>query len=100
MWLSDPMAPLGAVVVGVLRSESRGRWSSASEMVRPMGGLPVTVGGARQVRVRSWRLVAEDEATVQAVDRIMLAGPTVLLRGDPECMDHPTGMLYVSAADV
>ncbi|MGO5416101.1 hypothetical protein ACTQXJ_09235 [Collinsella sp. LCP19S3_C6] len=99
-WLSDPMAPLGTVVVGVLRSESRGRWSSASEMVRPMGGLPVTVGGARQVRVRSWRLVAEDEATVQAVDRIMLAGPTVLLRGDPECLDHPTGLLYVSAADV
>lgn len=99
-WLSDPMSPMGSVVVGVLRGGSRGRWSSAMEMVRPMGGLPITQGGERQVRVRSWRLVAEDEATVQAVDAIMLAGPTVVLRGDPECLDHPTGLLYVSAADV
>ncbi|MGO5251723.1 hypothetical protein ACTQ2Q_10295, partial [Atopobiaceae bacterium LCP21S3_F11] len=44
--------------------------------------------------------MAEDEATVRAVDAALMAGPTVVLRGDPACLDHPTGLLYVSAADV
>lgn len=95
-WLSDPLDPLAAVHVTVLEpSGNRGdEWSGASGLVRPLGGLPVSLGSQR-VRSRGWRVKTETAEQATSLRAMIEGGGVLLLRADPECVDHPTGVIYL-----
>ena len=108
VWLSDPHDPMGSALVGLLASDDGEAASSAVQVVTPISGPPLAIGAPRTARQRSWQVVVTDEPTARIVDTILHCGTSariggtgvLLLRGAPECLDHPTGVLYVTAPTV
>ena len=95
-WLSDPLDPLAGVPVTVLDpSGNRGDvWSGGSSLLRPMSGDPVSLG-ARRARSRGWRVRTQTAAQAAAVWQMVDRGGVLLLRADPSCVDHRTGVVYL-----
>lgn len=98
--LCDPLSPSGQVRVQVLRSDGADAWESMSGgLVTPMGGLPIATGRAR-AWVRGWVVTTDTAEAAEALRRMVAGGGVLLLRGDPECLDHPTGVVYLDAPSV
>lgn len=96
-WLSDPHDPLGAVLVLVLKGDpSQDRSAPGAEVVATMTGRPLGLTTPRSMWSRSWRLLTETE-DAEALASKAFGSSTVLLRGAPECLDDPTGVVYVAA---
>lgn len=100
-WLSDPHDPTGAVLVGVLRPDDSGQqWSApGADAVATITGLPLALDGRRMWRTRQWTLVTESEADALLVEAA-LDSAVVLLRAQPECLDHRTGVVHVMSPSI
>lgn len=99
-WLSDPFDPTGGVLVAVMRDDDgTTRTAPSADVVSTMTGLPMALVTRRTMRTRNWALFADTDALAAAVDWI-LESSSVLLRGSPDCLDHPTGVAYVQAPSV
>ena len=97
-WLSDPLYPGAAVPVTVLTSGEDG-WESDGETLTPLAGLSVATGRTRRRRA-VWRLTTVGRDTAARVQGMVERGGPLLLRADPECIDHPTGAVYADMAEV
>lgn len=94
VWLSDPLDPRGAVLVTAMATDGEGMsWDSDGGVIAPMGGLAISTG-QRRTRVRGWRLETEDPAAYAGLVAMIDRGAVLLLRGDPDCLDHPDGVVY------
>ena len=93
--LSDPLDPLGGVSVTVARPGDM-QWSSSSgELLGPaLGGLPVSTGLTR-LREQAWTVKSTDRATAAKIQTMIERGGVLLVRGDPSCLDHPTGVVHL-----
>lgn len=93
--LSDPLDPLGGLSVTVGRAGDLAWSSSSGEVLGPaMGGLPVSAGMVRQ-REHTLTVKTSTVADAGRVWAMIERGGVLLLRGDPSCLDHPTGLLYL-----
>lgn len=94
VWLSDPLDPRGAVLVTAMATDGEGMsWDSDGGVMAPMGGLAISTG-QRRTRVRGWRLKTENPADYAGIIAMIDRGSVLLLRGDPDCLDHPEGVIY------
>ena len=106
-WLSDPYDPTDAVLVTLLAVDGEESAESATSLVRTMTGMPVGIDAGRDLRATAWGVEALDEDTVRRVDAVIGSGTShepgtgiLLLRGDAACLDHPTGVIHLSAPRV
>lgn len=95
-WLSDPLDPKGAVLVDVMSTgDDSLAWSGdGGGLIAPMGGIAISTG-RRRARSRAWRVKTHDRAGREAVIRMIERGSVLLLRGDPDCLDHPDGIVHM-----
>ena len=97
-WLSDPHDPTGAVLVGVLAGDPEQGWEApGAEYVATMTGLPLGLDAPRSVRIRDWRIETSTDEDAALAARALGGSSVVLLRGDPDCLDDPTGVIYVQS---
>ena len=111
-WLADPDDPVGAVRVTHLSSSDDDDETATAtiDLLHTVTGLPVPQPRGRWRRSRAWLIEATDETTIQAVDQILGCGtahaPTspgaglLQIRGRADCLNHPTGVLYVACPEV
>ena len=92
-WLSDPLDPLGATQVEV-KVPGEDTWQGEGELLTPMGGLPVSTGFTR-ARSRDWRFKTSEFSQAAAAAVMIARGGVLLLRGDPSCLGHPTGVIHL-----
>lgn len=97
-WLSDPLDPLAAIRASVTDDTSPPGWASSGAVVAPLGGVAVSLG-TRRARTREWGLAVEDPEAWRGLWRMIDRGGTLLLRTDPGCVDHPTGLVHLHIDD-
>lgn len=96
-WLSDPLDPLAAIRVQVLAAGGGHGWSSSGRVVSLMGGRAISLGQSR-AREREW-LLGYTPADSLALTAMLDRGADLLLRADPDCVQHPTGVCYLAVTD-
>ena len=96
VWLSDPLDPLMAVKLTANATDYAQSWGGSGGLLTPIGGLPVSTGMSRW-RQRSWRVKTTNAGDAAAVLGMVDSGAVLLLRGDPECLAHDTGVVYLLA---
>lgn len=94
VWLSDPLDPLRGVMVSMQVSDDSQSWAGSGGLLSVIGGAPVSVSMGRY-RQRSWRVNTETDADTAAVLGMVDSGAVLLLRGDPACLVHDTGVVYL-----
>lgn len=106
-WVSDPHDPMTAQLVSVMAVDGE-QGDAAVQTVTTMTGLPVALNAPRVSRGRPWRISVDAWERVRDVDALLgvgtdpsLTGTGILLvRCDPSCIQHATGLLYVTAPSV
>lgn len=91
--LSDPLDPLHGISVSLLEADEDS-WSGDGDLLTPIGGLPVSTGMTRAT-TRPWSLETSSVEDAVALRDMLARGGVLLIRGDPDCLDHPTGVVYV-----
>lgn len=97
-WISDPLDATSPLLVDAQAGDGAQGWDSAGDLLTPMGGLAIS-GGHRRARRRTWLLQTASPADEQALWGMIERGGDLLLRADPACLDHPTGVAYIAATD-
>lgn len=93
--LSDPLDPLGGTRVTLMRSGDLAWSASSGDLLGPaLGGLPVSTGMTRQ-REHSISAKTTSAVDAQLMQTMIERGGVLLVRADPSCLDHPTGVLYL-----
>lgn len=95
VWVSDPLDPLGATLVGA-RDDGLDEWDGDGSLLTPLGGLPVSSRLTR-TRGRSWRLRTDGAGAIAKMWALIDSGAVLLLRGDPACLGHPSGVVHLHA---
>ena len=93
-WLSDPLDPLRGVRVTVNATDRQQPWGGSGGLLAPIGGPPVSTG-MRRFRQRAWRVKTATAGAHGAVLGMVDSGAVLLLRGDPACLVHDTGVVYL-----
>ena len=104
-WICDPHDPMASELVGLYDTGGDETSEAAIEELVTLLGLPIGRGQARQRRQRTWRI---GSVRPLAVDAILGTGTatggtgtwSVMVRADPDCITHPTGVLHVTAPTV
>lgn len=96
VWLSDPLNPLAAVkaAMSATGDEAQTWGASSGGLLTPLGGRPVSTGMQRQ-RQRPWHVETASDVDASAVLGMVDSGAVLLLRGDPACLVHDTGVVYL-----
>lgn len=104
-WICDPHDPMASELVGLYDTGGDETSEAAVEELVTLLGMPIGRGQARQRRQRTWRI---GSVRPLAVDAILGTGTatggtgtwSVMVRADPDCITHPTGVLHVTAPTV
>lgn len=96
--ISDPLVPL-SVARGILRGDGKRSWSTSPSLVAVMGGAPIALG-SRATLERSWPISTEAASDAARMRGIVAEASVILIRGDANCLDHPTGVIHLASDGV
>ena len=95
VWLSDPLDPLRGIKAAMTATgDERQEWASTGGLLTPVGGRPVSAGFQRSRR-RAWNMETASAGDAAAALGMVESGAVLLLRGDPDCLVHDTGVVYL-----
>ena len=98
-WISDPMAPRGAMLLPLAVDSDAVRSYAADVKAVPVSGAstPQAIGGVRQV-ASDWPLIigTDTAADAAAFEVLISGGQVLLLRADPATMPHRTGVVFLA----
>lgn len=101
-WLSDPMAPRGALLVElIMPTDTQRTYAAPLRLSSRMGsGLPSVSSGPRVTQGWPVAWMTDTNADALIVEDLLAPGGVLMLRVGPDALQHRTGVVFLATATV